>query len=245
MDSSLESGTVQIWYTRPELIGDVELFSAYRRLLSSEERAREERFRFPKDRLIYLTTQALLRISLSRVVRRHPAEWQFVRNEFGRPELRPSRDTPPIDFNVSHTNGLTACVLAWNKPSGIDVEDLRREFDPVELADRFFSPAEANDVRRCPARKRKERFLSYWTLKESYVKARGMGLQLPLDSFSFQLPRERAATINFTDELGNRSKNWQFAQFYPTTAHVLAVCIACATGPDLSIQLRETIPLLD
>ena len=63
------------------------------------------------------------------------------------------------------------------------------------IANRFFSPTEAAALSGVPEHRRQERFFEYWTFKESYIKARGMGLSIPLDRFSFHYSDERAVRI--------------------------------------------------
>ncbi|UOF91131.1 4'-phosphopantetheinyl transferase superfamily protein [Fodinisporobacter ferrooxydans] len=71
---------------------------------------------------------------------------------------------------------------------GIDVERIR----PIDLniARRFFSPVEQRDLSMQPDDAKLEYFFDLWTLKESYVKAKGNGLSIPLHSFSIQIHQD-------------------------------------------------------
>ena len=51
------------------------------------------------------------------------------------------------------------------------------------------------ELRALPPERQKERFFEYWTLKEAYIKARGMGLSIPLGKFSFHYPHEGAVQL--------------------------------------------------
>ena len=97
-----------------------------------------------------------------------------IRNEC----LRPS--------HLSNTTGLVVCAVSRDCVIGIDVENIARTLDADELAPSVFAPAELADFRRSGLEDRRNRFFSYWTLKESYIKARGRGLSLPLDAFWFE-----------------------------------------------------------
>ena len=55
--------------------------------------------------------------------------------------------------------------------------------------------------RRSAPHQQQYRFFEYWTFKEAYIKARGMGLSLPLDKFSFQYPDDHAVEIAIDPEL--------------------------------------------
>ena len=83
-------------------------------------------------------------------------------------------------------------------------------------------------------------FFDYWTLKESYIKARGLGLKLPLRHFSFLLDGP-APSIAFAPELHDRAETWQFAQFWPTERHRMAVAVR-REGADLPIDVEELVP---
>src|ERR1039458_10295513 len=116
----LRNGVVNILYTFPETINDPELLSAYRQLMSADERLREKRFRFERDRHTYVVTRALVRTVLSKYLSIDPGHLQFEANSYGRPELLRKSNTPPIRFNLSHTSGMIACVVALDRDVGID-----------------------------------------------------------------------------------------------------------------------------
>src|SRR5690606_33310169 len=111
------------------------------------------------------------------------------------PDLAPGQTDVPLVFNLSHTDGLIACAVSRGREVGVDVEWLDRRGGDIDVADRFFSRYEVQALYAQPPERRRDRFFRYWTLKESYIKARGMGLALPLDRFSFELDRGGAITI--------------------------------------------------
>ena len=92
--------------------GVLEKLEEYRPLLSRDEHDRMQRLIFERDRMAFLMTRALARRMLSRYAPVAPADWQFITNAHGRPEIsvRPA-GTPDLRFNISHTTGLIACAV--------------------------------------------------------------------------------------------------------------------------------------
>jgi 4'-phosphopantetheinyl transferase len=214
---------------------------SYRTMLSPDEHQRMARFVFDRDRRAFLLTRALVRTTLARYANVKPAAWQFITNAHGRPELldRPA-GVPDLRFNISHTNGLIACAVTIGREVGIDVEDIGRRVTH-DVAGRHFAPAEVNDLRRLPDAEQQRVFFDYWTLKESYIKARGFGLALPLGDFAFKLNPPQPPTIAFEPVLEDDPATWQFLQAWPTPQHRLALAVR-REGPDLPVRIRDVVP---
>jgi 4'-phosphopantetheinyl transferase len=108
---------------------------------------------------------------------------------------------------------------------GIDVEYTLRTVETLALADRYFAPSEAAVLRSLPPLTRNEAFFDYWTLKEAYAKARGMGMSLPFHAFAFDLSVEQPPRISFSPELADDPDDWRFRLWSPTSHHRLAVAV--------------------
>lgn len=212
----------------------------YRALLNAEERAREARFHFDADKERFVIGRALARLQLSRFLGGDPRTWPLVTNAHGRPEL--ASPTPrPLGFNVSHTHGLVACAVTGTTDVGVDVEDISRRLTH-DIADRFFAPREVADLRALSATEQARVFFDYWTLKEAYIKARGMGLALPLAHFAFLLRPPALPTISFDPEIDDDPETWQFAQSWPTEQHRLALAVRRPPGRDLEVRIQAMVP---
>ena len=210
-------------------------------ILDDDERDRAARYLRPADRTRSIAARALLRLMLSRYAPVAPSAWQFRTNRYGRPELaRVPEAAGDLRFNVSHTDGLIAVAVTRGRSIGVDVEHIDRPL-AHDIAGRFFSPAEVRDLRQYPVEAQPRVFFDYWTLKEAYIKARGMGLALPLGDFSFRLRADEPPTISFAPELGDDPARWQFAQASPSGRHRLAVAVE-RRGPDLPVRLAS-LPL--
>lgn len=213
----------------------------YRGLLNDDERARMQRFVFDKDRRAFLITRALVRTMLSRYAAVAPADWQFMANAHGRPELldRPA-GVPDLRFNISHTDGVIACAVTIGREIGIDVEHIRRPLHH-DVAGRYFAPAEVRDLRQLPESEQPRVFFDYWTLKESYIKARGFGLALPLADFAFTLNPPHPPTIACEPSLNDDPDTWQFMQDWLTPLHRFALAVR-REGAALPVRIREVVP---
>jgi 4'-phosphopantetheinyl transferase len=210
-------------------------------ILDESERERAAKYLRPVDRARSIAARALLRLMLSRYTETAPQAWAFVTNRYGRPELaRIPHEAEDLRFNVSHTDGLIAVAVTRGRDIGVDVEHIDR---PLlhDIAGRFFSLDEVRDLRRHPAEAQSRVFFDYWTLKESYIKARGMGLALPLEHFSFHLRPGAPPTITFAPDLNDDPGRWQFVQAWPSERHRLAIAVE-RRGPDLPVHIA-TLPI--
>jgi 4'-phosphopantetheinyl transferase len=206
------------------------------RVLHTDERARAARYVREADRRRSVAARALLRVSLSRDAQVRPDDWRFIENRYGRPQLAEvPAGAEDLRFNVSHTDGLIAVTVARGRDVGVDVECTERTLS-YEIPERFFAPDEVRDLRARPTAEQPEAFFDYWTLKEAYIKARGMGLALPLHGFAFHLRPGAPPRIAFTPDIPDDPSRWQFVQARPGPRHRLAVAVE-RRGPDIPVHL--------
>jgi 4'-phosphopantetheinyl transferase len=236
----MNADEVHVRYVFSDRTTDPELLARYEALLSPDEKARRDRFLQAKDRHQHLIARALVRRTLSQYADVPPEAWTFTPNRYGRPEISGPVETL-LRFNLSHTRGLVVCAVAWDREIGVDVENVERHGDYVHLAQRFFAPSEAAHVASLPAEQQKDVFFDYWTLKESYIKARGMGLALPLAEFAIRLVDP--VTISFCGTIRDDPSTWLFRRLQFSERHKAA--LATRSGvQELKISVRETIPLI-
>jgi 4'-phosphopantetheinyl transferase len=240
----LTSGEIHVWLAFYDENTEEQLQLAYRELLSSAEREQEARFYFARDRHRYLITRALARTVLSRYVSTHPKEWIFSANAFGRPDIvnAEGRDAC-LSFNISHTDGLIVLAVAKDRALGVDVENVGARKALMEIAGRYFSASEVAQLRAAPLRQQQYCFFEYWTFKEAYIKARGMGLSLPLDKFSFHYPSDRTVEIEIDPQLVDDAGRWQFWQFQLAPAYLVAIC-AERGAQSSRVIVRQAVPML-
>lgn len=215
---------LHVWFIRPDLIQDRTILDACMRMLSEQERTQCRRFRFPADSHHYLVSHALVRKVLSKYIDISPAEWVFSRSQHGRPEVA-NPDLPPIRFNLSHTKGLAACVVSISSDCGIDVEKIHARHNPIGVAKRMFSSAEYEYMQQLNGRAQLEYFFIRWTLREAYVKARGIGISFPTRKLDFNIVSSSDINVEFHPDIQDDSADWQF-QLLPLSAeHITAVAV--------------------
>lgn len=237
----LTADQVQVWYTYLDAVDPDEARRRCWSWLSPDEQARHERFRFDRHRHQYLVAHALVREMLARLLGPDPAAWQFRTVANGRPEIAgPLTTERALRFNLSHTEGLVVCAATWEHDLGVDVEHLARRPVSEGLPERYFSPPEVADLRALPAARQPRVFFDYWTLKEAYIKARGLGLALPLDKFSYRLGTP--LSISFAPEIDDDPASWQFAQCEPGPEHLISLAVRRGRSPDLAVRFRAHLP---
>jgi 4'-phosphopantetheinyl transferase len=241
--STLPDLHAHLWWIRPDLITDPDQLDRCRAILTDDEQAKIDRFRFSRDQQLCLLARVLLRTALSNYAVVPPKQWRFRINAYGRPEI--AAPASPLRFNLSHTNGMIVCLVSRAREVGVDVECLERVSRWVDLADRYFAPREAAALRREPPDGRPIRFLEYWTLKEAYLKARGLGLAIPLTDFSFELPVRAVddVEIRFSPSLDDDTERWQFSLRRIGQDHLVATAIE-RHGEPIRITLLEETDLL-
>lgn len=185
--------------------------------VSLEKQHKLERFLHREDALRGLYADVLLRWLACRQLKVSNASLQFTYNAFGKPSLI---NAPAFHFNVSHSGKWVVCAID-DHPLGIDIEQLR----PIdfEVGRVCFSDTEYDALMRQDVDSRLSYFYDLWTLKESFVKAEGQGLTLPLKSFSFELKAQ--PLIGFTTE-GFTTEYCHFKQYELDQDYKMAVCAA-------------------
>lgn len=233
---------IHVWLTCYQDIVDPDLLARLGQLLNPRERAQQQRFHFADDRLRYLITRAMVRTVLSRYAPVAPADWAFTANEYGRPEVAAQHAAPGLRFNISHTNGMIALAVSQPGAIGIDIENVSLRPAPLDVAEHYFATAEVAALARLPLAQRHAGFFAYWTLKESYIKARGMGLSLPLHHFHFSFPAPAQIELHVDPEAGDDAARWQFWQCRPTPGTMLAVCAERTGATAPAIIVHTLIP---
>jgi 4'-phosphopantetheinyl transferase len=179
----LTENTVHVWWLALHQASEAEVRNCTA-VLHREELARAARFKVEGARAAFVLTRGTLRRLLAAYLRTDPQLLEFRTTQHGKPV---SDQAPNLGFNVSHTDGLAVLAFARAREVGVDVERSKPGKDFLSLAERFFSSSERQALRLLVGDELQAAFYRCWARKEAYIKARGDGLSLPLDSFDVSL----------------------------------------------------------
>lgn len=226
----LASDEVRIWTAELDAVSQ-EQFAALRALLDAEERARASRKRIESDRRVFELAHGLLRLALSSVAPVAPAAWRFEVEPGGRPYVAGAEAALGLHFSLSHTHGLAACAVALERDVGADAEALTRELDVDDLVRGCLRDEERVGLASLDGSRRLEELLARFTLKEAYLKARGLGLAMDLRCFAVSLDPPALLTPPPDDD----ASGWVFDRHLLSARHTLAV--AARRRPDERLRL--------
>ncbi|MFB1014618.1 MAG: 4'-phosphopantetheinyl transferase superfamily protein, partial [Alteromonadaceae bacterium] len=221
---------------------------------------------FEKDRHDALITRAFIRDLLSYYADIAPSDWRFDKGEKDKPEI--VNPPLPLRFNLSHTKNLIICAVTLIDDIGCDVENTTRSNDVLAVADRYFSPSETQELFSQPLEQQRQRFFDYWTLKESYIKAWGLGLAIPLKDFNFSIAPLKAEhsdsllsskvpckkmkinsniSLAFAEHRVDEPTLWRSWLFYPNDEHRIALSLRSQSdnqSTEYHFRFFNSLPLI-
>jgi 4'-phosphopantetheinyl transferase len=220
---ALADNEVHLW--RVDLARVARPEQRWEKILSEDERKRAVRFHFSEDRQYFTATRALLRIILGGYVDSDPTELTFRYSEKEKPSLSAPHSTSSVEFNVSHSGSVAMLAFARGRALGVDVEQLRDNFDQEAIARRFFSEAEQRELASLAPSERNHGFFRCWTRKEAYIKAQGAGLSLPLSEFDVSLKPHDENALLATRPDGAEGTQWSLRDVPAGEGYVAALCV--------------------
>ncbi|MGU3495062.1 4'-phosphopantetheinyl transferase family protein [Xanthobacteraceae bacterium A53D] len=237
-DRAFPAGEIHIYQVDDRVLAAAPEFADYRALLSEPERARAQRFHFERHRNQQSVTRVLVRTVLSLYAPQVPAQaWEFTATAHGRPLIAGDAGRW-LHFNVSHTEGRVVLAVGGMSMLGIDVEVRNTSTRCLELAAHFFAPEEASALRLLDAASQRDRFFDLWTLKEAYIKARGLGLSLPLRDFIIGFTGGDTLSLHLRDQPS--PSDWHLWSLPAGPTHSLA--LACHHKAPIRLRVFEGTP---
>ncbi|SDZ42354.1 4'-phosphopantetheinyl transferase [Evansella caseinilytica] len=201
--------------------------------LDQEKRDKIKKYRKPEDAHRALIGALLTRYMLQKSSGCRNEEMSFRYNPYGKPILEYPASS--LHFNISHSGSWVVGVV-HQAEAGIDVEKIRRI--DFKLAERFFSNQEYRDLLERAPSERLSYFYDLWTLKESYIKAVGKGLSLPLHSFSVAVQEDNISFMNHRG-LSEDKERFQFRQYELGHDYKLAVCLKEGDFPATIVSMSS------
>jgi len=223
--------------THPELVGDeihvwcagldelVPDLPAFARLLSESERKRAGRFQLDRDRDRFIVRHGVLRLILGRYLKIDPARLVFAYESRGKPMVCLPDGKLPIQFNLSHSDGLALIAGTRQAALGIDVERVRFVPEADQIAAKFFSPQESAVLNAIPEEQKMEAFFHCWTRKEAYLKATGEGIADALPLIEVSLTPGQPARLSKINDDTLAASRWRLSQLAPAPGFVGALAI--------------------
>lgn len=234
------SEELDLWFAYPEDLKAAGAREASEAMLSAGELDRARRFRFEHHQREFIAMHALGRMALSRRASLPPEAWRFPTNEYGKPAAEPECG---LRFNLSDSDDLVVCLVAREREVGVDVEVREQAEGILGVARKVFSTGEREQLDALEGEAQMERGLALWTLKEAYIKARGMGMALPLREISFLFGGPAGIELVTTPEADEAPQRWRFCKL-DHAGHRIAIVIethaasghaASAADPELRI----------
>jgi 4'-phosphopantetheinyl transferase len=226
---------IRVW--RATLDRPDEETQALRALLSEDEKARADRFRFARDRQHFTVGRGFLRTALGSTLGMAPQEIVFAYGTRGKPALRWPEGTG-LEFNLAHSSGLALLAIAWGRALGIDLEFQREELDFRGIAGRFFTPQELAEIEREPEiAVQRAAFFRGWARKEAFLKARGDGLWIGLDQFQVSIDRTAPPRLVRTTWDEHEAGRWTLRDLDAAPGFAAALVVAGPTSEPINIEI--------
>lgn len=212
--------------------------------LPEEERRRAGGFKSLIARRQFLYGRLLLRWGVSRYVGVEPEHLTFEATEEGKLFLPAPCES--FDFNLTHKPGCVAAGWVKGASIGVDAEEYEPDRANEKIARRYFAPSEVEQLEGLDGETLAWQFYRFWTLKEAYIKARGLGLKVPLKDFSFSFddpetleqPGE-GVRIAFGGKIEDRPEDWQFQTKRVSDRHLISVALRRGTGARPGIRFFQ------
>lgn len=229
--SSLKKGDIQIWSI--PLDTDDRLRSACLNVLGEKGRERISFFKFKQVQESYIISQGGLRLLLAYYLGVPGENVQLGRLSKGKPF---SIDNPTLRFNMSNSGRKVVYAFSLDEEIGIDLERIREMSDLDELIEKNYSTPERSYINKLPG-KRLYRFFKFWTIKESYLKAIGVGMRIPPEDLEFSVQNGTYKLEAIKGEVD--TEDWIFKDFeLEDGAYTGTLTIKNVTA---NISLREVV----
>ncbi|MBQ7637329.1 MAG: 4'-phosphopantetheinyl transferase superfamily protein [Clostridia bacterium] len=187
-----------------------ELYMEYYKKMPSLRQESTDKFLQKRDRLLSVGAWALLMKALDG---EDPGKVLFGEN--GKPYFENSG----VFFNLSHSGNMAMCSVS-ESVIGCDIE-MKKDVD-MRVARRFFYRTEIELLESLQTyEEKKDTFFRLWTLKESFMKATGLGFKLALSDFCVYFENSVPKVFQNVDK-----REYFFKEYFINEKYASAVCSA-------------------
>ncbi len=230
---------IHLWTIRtdaPEVVA-----RGFEQLLAADEKSRAARFRFDRLRRSFAVARGALRVILSFYLNAPPGNIEFTYGINGKPAVASETG---LQFNASHSGDLALIAVTTGCEVGVDLERMRGIKDSEQIANRFFCPAEAQELLSLPREQQELAFFLCWTRKEAFIKATGQGLSAALDSFRVTLDPSQPATMLHIDGDRDLAQAWTLHDLQIAPGYAAALAYRAAQRPITAYPILDPAELV-
>ena len=213
--------TVRTYCASVEPLRDPEIYARAYGLMPEYRRRSIDDNPSLQNRMLSIGADLLLRKALMDL-RLDTDTSDIIEGRYGKPAFVDDR----IQFNLSHSGDRVMCCVS-EKEVGCDVERIR-DMD-IGIARRHFTKDEQELILSQDDDERMRMFFRIWTLKESFMKATGCGMNMDLRSFTIHIKD------GISVECESHPGDFRFAEFDRDGYHYAV----CSCGDDIDPLLRE------
>lgn len=211
---------VHVWYA--SFSNNTNNLGYYLELLSADEIKKASKFKFDINQQQSIISRGVLRLLSGKYLNMKPNAIDFKYGKYGKPDYDFDSN---LKFNISHSGDLIALSFVKNFDIGVDIEKVKDNFNVLEIASNFFSKLEIETLKKIPKAEQVEYFYRCWTRKESFIKAKSLGLTFPLDSFSVCINSDKKSKLLETKWDDTEKDTWKLFTFSPQQNYIGAISI--------------------
>ncbi|HXZ06337.1 MAG TPA: 4'-phosphopantetheinyl transferase superfamily protein [Ktedonobacteraceae bacterium] len=219
----LLTNDVHVWSALLDVPEDI--LQLLQQTLDSDEQIRADRFYFEKDRSRFIVCHGLLRTILASYLNIEPGRVMFNYTPNGKPFLVQKFQGKELQFNLAHSHELALFALTLDRRIGVDVEQIYGFAETNQLARRILSRQERAEMNKYPQDEKLETLFRYWTCKEAYVKATGVGLAQPLEKIHISLMLGSNARMISINRSVREASRWSLQELHPVPGFAAALVI--------------------
>jgi 4'-phosphopantetheinyl transferase len=219
----IHSNEVHVW--RVFLDSTIPQLESLQNILSNDELERAGRFHFERDKNRFVSARGMLRKILGSYLGMDPYELRFEYTFYGKPTLAIKTGYDTLRFNLSHSEAFALYAVTRDRNIGIDLEHIRHDASVDQIAQRFFSKGEICSLEKMPTIERTDAFFQYWTRKEAFTKAIGMGVSFPMEQCDVSLMSGNVLSPITLPEDTKESSRWYGRDLFPGPGYVAAIAV--------------------